>query len=220
MWVDPRAIRRELGFHLLRGFGLTLLLALFVAAALLLPLTCEAQADEELELEAAAALARYAVNEAGWSSPADALLLWQVATVHAEDRGHPDLAGTLLELRRRSRCVLARRRPAEWPPGNCRWSRYLDRSGDPPRNWRAGPEAWADRCRALWFALLDYCLGVVRGEEPRPCEGRPQTWDGWGPGDSWHTANLADGFVLVACADPYGGGRLLNAAYRYPPRSR
>jgi len=216
MRAFPPDFRREFVSALLRGVGLSLVLLAAIAAVVLLP-TC-ANAQTELELEAAVDLARYSVNEAGWRAPGDRALLWQVATTHAEDRGHPGLAGTLRELRRRSRCVLARRPPPEWPPGNCRWARYLDRSGAPPLNWRAGLVAWVETCRPLWLEVLDHSLAVVRGEEAPPCTGRPQTWDGWGPRDEWHTSNLADGYVLVECS--YQGERLLNAAYRYPPRAR
>ena len=193
----------------LRSLALALLLSVYAAVILVAP--CEAQGPTAEELDAALVLARYSANEAGFRDPADLLLIWQIAEGHAET-----LAGRVRWLRRHSRCVVALEVPEEWPPGNCRWARFLDRSGRAPTNWTAGLRAWR-RIRPLWEAQLELSLRVVRGEEEaRPCDGNPQTWDGW----RWADRRGAEGFALVPCRNPWTGARLRNAAFRFPPPRR
>ncbi len=163
------------------------------------------------ELGAALILGRYGANEAGFDARGDVLLIWQVAETHADD-----LEGRVRWLRRHSRCVVAAHPPTEWPPGNCRWARHLDRSGRAPRNWPRRRRWSLDAPR--WEELLAFALTVVRGEETRrPCAGAPQTWDG----RRWLAGRRLIGFVELPCSDPWTGEPLANVGYRFPTsRSR
>lgn len=163
------------------------------------------------ELGAALILARYAANEAGFGARGDMLLIWQVAETHADD-----LEGRVRWLRLHSRCVVAIRAPDEWPAGNCRWARHLDRSGRAPRGWSAGARRWR-RDAPRWAESLAFALTVVRGEElRRPCDGEPQTWDG----RRWLAGRTLIGYEEVSCLDPWTGEPLANVAYRFPPWRR
>lgn len=165
-----------------------------------------AQPPSQAELEAAVVLARYGTNEAGWSHPGDTLLIWQSAETHSDT-----LAGRVAWLRRHSRCVVAPEPPDHWPPGACRWTRHLNLSGRAPENW---PGGWSwPRARPLWLLQVYFALRVISGQETaRPCEGNPQTWDGW----RWSESRLRLGYTLVHCSDPWTGERLANAGYRFP----
>lgn len=160
------------------------------------------------ELEAALVLARYGANEAGFAARADALMIWQTAEGHAET-----LEGQVAWLRRHSRCVVARRAPEEWPPGNCRWARFLSPTMEAPTNWPARWE-WS-RSEPEWAAAFGFALRVVRGEvTERPCVEAPDTWDG----RRWLEDRLEHGYRVVSCSDPWTGEPLLNVAYKFPDR--
>lgn len=212
MWIDSRAIGRAVLDSL--GRWIVLLSLLLVLAALLLCLPTQAQRSsvDELEELAAMLLARYGANEAGLEAPADMLLVWQVAETHSGTLG-----GRVRWMRRHSRCVVARTAPSVWPPGNCRWARFLEVAEAPPRNWLAGAEVWESWGREAFGEQLDLARRVVSGDElARPCDGSPQTWDGW----RWYDERIAEGFEPVECSNPWTGDRLLNAAYRFPRWNR
>lgn len=149
---------------------------------------------EQLALD----LARVAVNEAGFGSPADVVLIWQVV----ESRARSD-ADRLAWLRSHSACPTGQttREVALSRPGNCAWTRELDDSDRRPQSWPAAvvwrPEAWA-RVRRLALRLV-YGL-----EQRRVCSSSPSTWGG----DMDAARALERGLVPVACEGT------LNTGYR------
>ncbi len=149
---------------------------------------------EQLALD----VARVAVNEAGFGSPRDVLLIWQVV----EANGRTD-ADRLAWLRRHSACPTAQttREVALSRPGNCRWTRELDASDRRPESWPADvvwrAESWA-RVRRLALRLV---FGL---ERRRVCSVAPMTWGG--PMD--HERALERGLVPVECEGT------LNRGYR------
>lgn len=156
-----------------------------------------------LELRVAYDLARYAANEAGLGGWADAVLLWQSAETHGET-----LEARHGWLRSHSRCVVA-----PIPAQDCErlWARGLTPLGQRPAAWPARA-SWV-RGRAMWFGLLAWCIRVVTGEiEWRPCDGRPQTWDG----QRWRESAIARGYTPLDCRDPATGQPLRNEGYRFP----
>ncbi len=170
--------------------------------------TEKSPAPTGVEIFAALLLARYGANEAGLDARADLAMIWQVAGTHADD-----VEGRVRWLRRHSRCVVTEEPPATWPPGNCRWARFLTIEGSsPPQNWPGAAEAWA-QVEPAWDDLFAFALRLVRGLEiVLPCAGHPQTWDG----RRWMDERLAEGYIEIPCFDPFTTGELANVAYRYP----
>lgn len=121
----------------------------------------------------ALALAKVCVNEAGFNSPADCALVYQVTTAH----GRSD-SDRLNWLRRHSQCVLRDNPPeADRARGNCSWTWHLQDNNERPANfpasedWTAYIPRW-QRVRALAYRLVS---GVV---VRRPCRERVVTWGG------------------------------------------
>jgi hypothetical protein len=173
---------------------------LLVAVLVAIPTYAAADVRDELALD----LARVAVNEAGFESPADVVLIWQVTEANGADDA------TRLEwLRRHSACPAGQTSDevALTRPGNCRWTRELVDGDARPESWPADviwrPEAWA-RVRRLARRL------VYREERRRVCSITPITWGG--PMD--HARALERGLEPVGCS----GTR--NEGYRIrSPRS-
>jgi hypothetical protein len=148
------------------------------------------------------AVARTAANEA-FGSPGDVALIAQVTRSHGRSR-----ATRLRWLRRHSPCAtgVLSQQEAEQRPGNCRWSRNLDRSLKRPLGWPTGL-SWT-RYRRVWQRTLTLSRQCVRGRCRSPCEGRPWTWGG-----AMDDAGArARGLVPLVCTETLNGG------YGRPPR--
>jgi len=168
------------------------LLVVFGVCALLFA-TCAgpAAAQERAVRDLGLALAKVCVNEAGFESPADCALIWQVVEgqrATARER--------LWWLTRHSQRVLGTR-PCR--RGNCGWTPHLTRSGRRPAGWPAGV-GWVP---ARWERVLYFCDRLVIGDETaRPCAETPTTWDG----RRWRAANERRGFRVVDCEGTLNDG--------------
>lgn len=144
--------------------------------------------------ELALDLARVCVNEAGWDSPADCALIWQVV------EGHRAITDERrVWLTRHSARVLGGRDCA--PGRNCRWTRNLAWSDAEPAEW-PGSTPWdADR----WARVRLVAWRLVTGADPtRPCEETPDTWDG----RRWRERAAARGYRRVVCVDARNDGHV------------
>lgn len=136
---------------------------LLLSCAIVALWSCPAHADDRLAL----AIAKVAVNEAGFDSPADVALIWQVVERHAPDERLPF-------LKRHSPCVLRAEDPGR-RRGNCEWTRNLRWSDAEPDGWPSGIpwERYADR----WARVRAFTRGLVNGSvRRRPCAEQPITW--------------------------------------------
>lgn len=129
--------------------------------------------DVSVQDELALAIAKVGVNEAGWGSPADIALIWQIT----EGRGRTDEA-RLAWLRRHSSCVLSNRPMTEEEArGNCRWTHGLAASDEQPEGW-PGDAIWQNYVRR-WRQIRRLATMLVDGRSDlRPCPETPQTWGG------------------------------------------
>jgi hypothetical protein len=129
-----------------------------------------ASAQTRAERELALAVAKVAVNEAGFRAPADVALVWQVTEAHGSTT-----SARLGWLRAHSARVLGDR---ECTGGNCIWTRGLTWGDDEPEGW---PETWPPwrLYRARWAQVRAYALALVQGRvAARPCAETPDTWGG------------------------------------------
>ena len=141
--------------------GVSLALALFLWSA-----ASSADPPRGVQAELGLAIAKVCANEAGFTSPADCDMIWQVVETH-HSTGRRQLAW----LRAHSRRVLGTRTCR----GNCVWSRNLTRHPQKPAGWpvtaRWRPDAWQ--------TLLAQADALVAGQrDARPCSGEPVTWGG------------------------------------------
>lgn len=161
-------------------YGLLFLVAYLVGLSSL----CHAEPARRVDRELGLAVAKVCANEAGFSSPADCDLIWQVVATH-----HPDSRRRLAWLRAHSRRVLGTRRCR----GNCVWSRNLTRSSRKPEGWPEGAR-WRP---AAWAALLVQADALVAGDRVEaPCDGAPTTWGG----AMDHAGALRRGLIPLTCA--------------------
>lgn len=151
-----------------------------------------AQAQLELDRrELALAVAKVAVNEAGFRSPQDVALIWQVT--EARGRTHAD---RLSWLRRHSSCVLTDRplNREELRRGNCSWTRYLGDDDAQPEGWPSDL-VWSNFVRR-WRQIRQLSLRLVDGRSRlRPCTETPRTWGGIMD----HTRALERGLRPIRC---------------------
>lgn len=172
-----------------------LALILFVGAPRSAATAPDVRADLKL------ALAKVAVNEAGFSSLPDVALIY--AAAGSMGRSHQT---RLNWLRRHSRRVLGDR---ECLRGNCRWTRSLEWNDmmpvgwDPVRDGRWVPQRWA-RARRWAHGIVEGTLEVQAcpGDEP------PQTWGG----RMDHARALRHGLSPLGCRE---FSHSLNEGYRY-----
>lgn len=137
---------------------------------------------EPMRRELALAVAKLCVNEAGFSSPADCALIYQVAETHART-----MPGRLGFLRAHSRRVLGTRHCAEHRP--CQWTRELQWSDARPPSWPF-LTAW-ERYVPRWRRVRRQVWRLVTGQETqRPCQGHPVTWGGAMDWDSGYHRGL------------------------------
>lgn len=179
---------------------------LVVGAVCALPSSTQAQVGERLAL----AVAKVCVNEAGWDSPPDCDLIWQVVRSHGE---------TDLERLRWLRCHSPRvldpegrfcgedRKRCAKDRGNCWWSRNLTTTGRKPSGWSETEVVpWA-RYRSRWLRVVTYCKALVAGGIPPrgwPCARAPDTWGG----DMDEEEALDAGMVPLECRGTKNEGYL------------
>jgi hypothetical protein len=180
----------------------TLLVALMIVvllalSALLAIATAYAQ-DRPLHQELALAVARVAANEAS-RTVEEVDLIWQVTEGRASTT-----AGRLRWLRRHSPCAtgVLSQAEADARPGNCRWTRNLNRDLREPAGWPEG-YPWA-AYRENWRRRLARASNLVRGQSLSvPCAETPWTWGG-------RALNVRDarrrGLVPVWCKDTSNTG--------------
>lgn len=145
-----------------------------------------AAARDGVEERLALAVAKVAVNEANFESPADVALVYQCTEAHGDAPGEQ-----LAWLRSHSARVLGDRECREGR--NCRWSRGLTLAATRPPGWPEGVR-WRP---AAWRRVLRLARRLVGGEEQRrPCIGRPVTWGG----DMDHAEALRRGLRPLHCA--------------------
>ena len=150
--------------------------------------------------ELALAVAKVAVNEAGWRSPADVAMIYQIT----EARGDTD-ERRLAWLTAHSSCVLTDRPLDDYEQrhGNCAWSRNLNVHDLEPAGW---PQdlLWSNFVRR-WQQVRRFAQMLVSGESRmRPCAETPRTW---GSRTLDHERAIAMGLRQVDC------GSTLNAGY-------
>lgn len=132
--------------------------------------TSSAGAEDVSDKDLALAVARVSVNESGWSSPADAAMIWQATKAHGRTNA------TRLAWLRRHSWTLFTTLPV--PHGNARWTRDLNWEGERPRHWPSNAPAWS-HYRKRWENVLRYALGLVTGRiRNRPCPAGVATWGG------------------------------------------
>lgn len=154
---------------------------------------------EQLEL----AVAMVVANEAGFRSPGDANLIWQVVSRFRSNEAR------LAWLRSHSCRVLGQeycRRPRPCPEDrNCQWARELTWGDTPPTAWPADAGAFPAHS---WGRLRAHVRQLVRHGAPNPCNGRPITWGG----DMDAERALEQGLVALDC------GETRNTGYARAPR--
>lgn len=142
-------------------------------AGVLLTLSVPASANPpRAERELSLALARTCVNEAGFHSPLDCALIWQAVRSHGDTH-----VERLRWLRTHSPCATGRlsQQEALERPGQCAWTRNLDRSGRRPAHFPPNA-AWRPH---LFDRVLRYSERLVAGElRVDPCPVAPHTWGG------------------------------------------
>jgi hypothetical protein len=108
-------------------------------------------------------LARLAVHESGWDSPADVALIHEVLTGIVE-RDHVSYrTAARLAAPRFARCAVRRR-----------WACGLREDGRAPEHWRGA--RW-ERYRDRWLLILELARAALRGMAlPYTCRVRPRTW--------------------------------------------
>jgi hypothetical protein len=129
----------------------------------------QAELDTRVRDELALAIAKVAVNEAGWGAPADVAMIHQITEGH----GATDVE-RLAWLRAHSGCVLTYR-PIERTRRNCRWARHLADNDLEPEGW---PEdvLWQNYVRR-WRQIRMLSRALVEGRSTiRPCRETPTTW--------------------------------------------
>lgn len=107
-------------------------------------------------------LARITVHEAGFDSPADAVLIHEVLTSIVERTGVSYARAAELASPRLARCEVRRR-----------WVCGLTSSARRPAHW---PLASWPAHRPRWLAVLEHARLVVAGEAASPCRERPRVW--------------------------------------------
>lgn len=134
-------------------------------------------------------VARVAVNESGFGSPADIVLIWQA--VEASGR----TAETRLSwLRRHSACPtgLTSDAVALSRPGNCRWSRHLTFACTEPPHWPADVRWSGEACARVFRLVRRLVYGY---ERRRVCEETPHTWGSLAD----HPGAVRRGLRLITC---------------------
>lgn len=170
---------------------MTKTILLLLLLLLLLSPAAAAADDERLAL----AVARVAVHEAGFDSPADVALVWQVVEGRARTADQ-----RLAWLHRHSARVAGERQARST---RTLWARQLSPSGARPWSWPADA-SWS-RYRDRWLRVLRLARSLVTGHERRrPCPQQPLTWGG--PMDREQAA--ARGLVPCGCVGT------LNEGYR------
>lgn len=167
--------------------------------ALLLCAAPPGKADEpSVKQELKLALAKVAVNEAGFSSEADVALIY--AAAGSMGTSHQT---RLNFLRRHSRRVLGDRDCAEGR--NCQWTRNLTWSDVQPLGWRSDLR-WSPQ---RWARVRRWASGFVEGTNRlRACPEVPQTWGG----TMDHARAVSRGLRPLGCRTLSGS---LNEGYRY-----
>jgi len=126
-----------------------------VIALLLVASLAHAQPDHII-------LARVAVHESGWESPADVALIHQVIQGIATRDGVTFRRAASLASPRLARCEVRRR-----------WVCGLGEAGERPRGF---PGRWS-RYRDRWLVLLGVARRALAGEVVSgPCAERPRVW--------------------------------------------
>lgn len=150
------------------------------------------------ELALATMLAATCVNEAGWSSPADCALIWQVTESHART---PE--ARLAWLQRHSHTVANGS-----SSGNARWTSGLQWNDREPEGWPETAPPWSVYVER-WRKVRRFAAALVTGRVTRrPCAERVWTW---GSVDDAPAA-LRRGLRVVRCENTLNLGFALGRA--------
>lgn len=128
-----------------------------LASLWLMPLAVSAQSEAD-----AVTLARLAVHESGWDSPADVALVHAVLAGIVERDGVSYQRAAELAAPRLARCEVSRR-----------WVCGLNGDASRPAHWRGA--SWS-RYRERWLSMIDTAQRVIAGEVPSTCARPPRVW--------------------------------------------